>query len=248
VCIDENPDYKIEYTNCPQIICITFHPEILNSSFHFEKMEDRIKFSPETVRNSFSLAPFWEYKDLKEQILELAPRQFLRIKELISNIQKLLQNQEDSYWPCKSRSYLMELLFLTRRIHIDKIEQNQPEDDMATNDEFISEIILFLHSNYYQKITIDDISREFSTNRTTLSKIFKKSVGKSIISYLIDIRMQIAGKIVINTSCTIQEISERVGYKDITHFSRHFKAYYSECPSKYRNISNQKQNKIKRTV
>lgn len=61
----------------------------------------------------------------------------------------------------------------------------------------------------------------------------QKKVGKTIVQYKTEVRMEKALELLERTDYTITEITFLVGYTDISHFSKTFKKYYGRSPSKY---------------
>ncbi|WP_249728194.1 helix-turn-helix domain-containing protein, partial [Bacillus paralicheniformis] len=63
-----------------------------------------------------------------------------------------------------------------------------------------------------------------------LASIFKKKTGYSVIDYLIQIRLDIAANLLVETDATLKEIAENVGYNDPYNLSRLFKKYEGVTP------------------
>lgn len=210
-----------------QITELLFQPEVISFDFDFETQTSR-------NRDQFYLDLFDIPSALHQKVLSLTPTVHQRVQDLLRSFQVQLNRTDDPFWPCQSRSFLMELLFLLRRIQINSHSGDHPVMELRIQDSLISRIILYLYANYSSKISISGLCSEFSTNRTTLSRLFKKETGSTIISFLKQIRMEISFKILHDTACPVQEISQRVGYKDLTHFSRDFKEIYQRTPSEVR--------------
>jgi AraC family L-rhamnose operon regulatory protein RhaS len=91
-----------------------------------------------------------------------------------------------------------------------------------------------LHTNYQNKITIEDLTQTFHINRTTLSEKFRASTGMSIKDYLIKLRIKLSAVMLRDTLLPISEIMTRVGFNEAHHFSRMFKRHMDCLPSDYR--------------
>jgi len=110
-------------------------------------------------------------------------------------------------------------------------EDNLPHSRISDD---IGQVIQYLHTNYQDKITINELTRLYHTNRTTLNLKFKEVTKSSIIEYLNNLRIQLACSILRNTTLPVREITTRVGFKDESHFGRIFKKHINCSPSKYR--------------
>jgi AraC family L-rhamnose operon regulatory protein RhaS len=100
----------------------------------------------------------------------------------------------------------------------------------------MDKVILFLHTNYEQKITLNQLTELFHINRTTLSEEFIKATGLSVIDYLIKLRIKIASIFLSQTGIPISEILHRTGFNDSTHFGKMFRKHTGFSPSQYRMI------------
>lgn len=83
---------------------------------------------------------------------------------------------------------------------------------------------------------IKDLALLFGYSSDHLSRIFKADTGISLEKYIIESRINQATLLLINSNMSINEIAMSLGYKDIYHFSKQFKAINSCAPSKYRHL------------
>ena len=67
-------------------------------------------------------------------------------------------------------------------------------------------------------------------------KYFKKHTKMSPLEYLTSLKMTNAQSQLLNTSNSIAEISESLSYIDPLYFSRVFKKFTGNSPSKYRTL------------
>jgi len=237
LCINEKSKLFLIKKNGLEAQCIYFHPKVINYSFGFYNiLHDLGSFTETELQDLFMLEPF--VKDInKPSVIKLLPVAYSKILHLFNEINNGLKTQNDEFWPCKNRSYFIELLYLVRRVFIDANEVDEKNiiyNDNFLNSDKMNEVIIYLHSNYDKKIKIEELSRIFCTNRTTLSDNFKKRIGLSIISYLTKIRIQIACIMLRDTNSTVYEIMDRIGFHDPSHFGRVFKNYTGFSPTQYR--------------
>jgi len=71
-------------------------------------------------------------------------------------------------------------------------------------------------------------------DRTYLFRLFKKEINTSPIDYLINLRIEKAKMMLINTNKPIREISQLIGYSNYTSFVRAFKNKCNILPNEYR--------------
>ena len=95
-------------------------------------------------------------------------------------------------------------------------------------------IMKYIRENMDKKVTLDDITRLTFFSSVYCDTVFKREVGRSIIDYLIDIRVDEAKKLLLEGSLGLKKISELVGFNDYNYFSRVFKSRTGYPPSAYR--------------
>lgn len=100
-----------------------------------------------------------------------------------------------------------------------------------------AEIISFISSHYTEKITLNDISQATFYSAAYCENEFKKTTGKSIINYLIDVRINAAKKLLAESSMSCARIAAAVGFDDANYFSRIFKKRTGYSPIRYRDFS-----------
>ncbi|WP_256759424.1 helix-turn-helix transcriptional regulator [Cohnella sp. WQ 127256] len=204
-----------------------------------ERLDSQLKGLPEGAEQTTTdfqdlwvLETFLERTEAYYGCLFLDPSVAKRAEEIIEEIGSNLSIQPDSFWPCRSRSYLMELLFMIRLIY--QKSDFTPSAIPQAVSETIRPVIEYLHTHYKEKIKIENLTSAFHVNKTTLNDWFRKSTGLSVISYLGHIRMRMADPLLRNTTLPTTEIMERVGIRDDAHFIRKFRQYSGYSPAEYR--------------
>lgn len=104
------------------------------------------------------------------------------------------------------------------------VNSYEMEKDGEIKDAFIQKIIAYIHENYRDGITVNDITKVFKISRVYLSKQFKDVTGKTVGEYITDIRMEKSIELV-KMDLTSDEICKEVGYIDTRNFRRLFQRY-----------------------
>lgn len=94
----------------------------------------------------------------------------------------------------------------------------------------------YMEAHYAEKITLEDIAQIVDLNPVYFSVVFKKETGLNFTSYLVNVRMEMAKKMIRENNETIAAIAERVGYKDSRYFSQLFTKTVGVKPALYRKI------------
>ncbi len=208
---------------------IRFKPILINASFDLKTLRG----NEDELRETQGLDIYWLYPFLREHGLRLiGPSTAGRLLELIESMARELEEQKGDFWPCRSRSFFYDILNIVAHIHAEpeRIEARSTDESQGET----RNIIAYLNANYHHKITMGDLTDFFSSNRTTLTEKFRESMGMTPMNYLTDIRIRMACLLLRDTTLPVQEIMERVGYEDTTHFGRTFRGRTNLTPSKYR--------------
>ena len=110
----------------------------------------------------------------------------------------------------------------------------------VTPEELVKAVELYIRTNYKNELTLEDIAKSLNFSSDYLSRIYKKSTGKSPLKYLIHLRINEAKRLLTtNLDLDIKTIGELVGYTDQYYFSRIFKQHTEHYPSEYRSLKQQ---------
>lgn len=82
--------------------------------------------------------------------------------------------------------------------------------------------------------TLADMADACCLSQRRLRDLFQLHTGTSPKKFLIKVRMEQAGDLLLHTGLTVGEVAENCGYNDGLYFSRLFKAYYGAAPSAFR--------------
>jgi AraC-like DNA-binding protein len=98
----------------------------------------------------------------------------------------------------------------------------------------IRKSIALIDQFYADPLTLDYLARESGMSRYHLSRLFKRYTGCSFKEYLNHKRVEIAKNLMRNKDLNVSEACFRVGYNDVSYFSRIFKAIEGVPPSTFR--------------
>lgn len=96
-------------------------------------------------------------------------------------------------------------------------------------------IIEFIQENYNKPIKSEDLAEHFFFNPAYLNRLFKAHTGFSIRTFIIDYRINQAIEILRTQNVSVNELAFMVGFSDLPHFIKTFKARVGKTPSQYRN-------------
>ena len=101
--------------------------------------------------------------------------------------------------------------------------------------EVIEEIHKLITSHPEERYTIEELSRKFLINTSTLKSAFKDVYGQPIATYMKEYRMKLAMDLLKNTDNSIASVAAKAGYENQSKFTNAFKGYCGLLPTEYRN-------------
>ena len=118
---------------------------------------------------------------------------------------------------------------------------------MDENDVVIKRAYNYMNKNYQENISLEDIARHVGMNASALCRYYKKNTGKTLFSYLSELRISYAVKLLMNKNIAISQIAYDCGYNNLSHFNRQFKGITGKTPSEYCKLLNREENTTNQT-
>ena len=165
------------------------------------------------------------------QIIELNEKYQDYAKSLLETMLREYEAKEPGYNSYIKTLLLQLLLFISRH---KGLTENITPDYINSSHRIISEIIGYIINNYFEDITLTDLSEKYYISPYHLSRTFKRISGLSFVEYLNNVRIKEAQRLLKKSDLTVAQIGETVGYKSNTHFTRVFKKIVGTSPLLYR--------------
>lgn len=113
------------------------------------------------------------------------------------------------------------------------VEQRQtPHYD--ANVHSITQVHDYLMSDLSARHTVEELSRQFHINPTTLKATFKSVYGQPIAAYVKARRIQKAQELLRTTDLSVAAIARQVGYENQSKFTQAFQSLAGMLPREYR--------------
>lgn len=200
------------------------------SSFDKTKIREEFDRVEQTIRqsgvNSFLLTRM------------LVSNVFMEIIHLLSDIRRplghLCESPETAYkqiLSCTTLSDMMQELYRFVAAICDALA----EEKRNASSVMIEQAKVFLRANFQDpKLTLEIVAKQVNVSTNYFSLLFKKTMGQSFVSYLTDLRLEHAKKLLESSDYRSYEISYRCGYENPTYFSTIFKKHFGLSPKEYR--------------
>lgn len=198
-------------TEC-DFICILFHPMLLCATNKFEK-----EYLLPILNSDMSY-------------LHLSPN-----VEWQSNILKYIQNICERNNIKSAPLHIQGLLYMLWNevvSHTELAKTSVSNTDHRLT--ILKNMIAYIHENYNQKITLENIAAAGRISKRTSQNLFLEYQNKTPIEFLTDYRLRKGIELMKTTDMTILEISLAVGFSSASYFAETFKIVFGKTPTQYR--------------
>lgn len=137
------------------------------------------------------------------------------------------------------QSKVLELLAL-------QIDQFRGQGDVVhriphSDAERLYQLKEFLDARFLEEFSLAQLARICLLNEFKIKKGFRELFGTTVFGYLRKLRMDYAERLLLDSSCTVEDVSDVLGYEHAQHFSTAFKKFRGISPSAIksgRNLTN----------
>lgn len=100
--------------------------------------------------------------------------------------------------------------------------------------ELLTQLLLFISQNYKSECLLKQAVKQVRYDYVYLSKFFKRTVGVSFHSYVNQMRLQEARRLMQATDQPIAQVAEECGFSSLRTFYREFKHFTGITPMEYK--------------
>jgi AraC-like DNA-binding protein len=130
---------------------------------------------------------------------------------------------------------LSELLFVEAvRRYAETLPDGQTGWLAGLRDTHVARALALLHRDIARPWTVDELGREVGLSRSALADRFIRLIGVPPMHYLASWRMQVATQKLRNSSASLAQVADMVGYESEAAFSRAFKKAVGTAPATWR--------------
>lgn len=135
-------------------------------------------------------------------------------------------------YPASRLMYLLHELFC---LIVEKRMQMVPAGEEEKYTSYIRNACNFMKEHMMEEeLAIIQVAESVYLNPVYFGRVFKAVMGMSFKQYLLQIRMERAKQLLLDTSMTVTDICQEVGIPNASYFAKLFKQYTGTLPSEYK--------------
>lgn len=103
-----------------------------------------------------------------------------------------------------------------------------------SENELIEKILIYFSDHFTEKITLEDVAKEFNYSKYYISHIINDTLHCNFSVLINSYRISLAQNLLISTNKSIGEIAEECGFQNQSSFNRVFSKHVGFSPCKFR--------------
>lgn len=194
--------------------------------FHTQSTFEKISSSYLTINFKMN----FNHADLLcNKIFSLKRDSYFIVTKLIEEL-----SNDNLYSNDLSLCYLKELIIQMLRLNNSHFHSKPTTHMQQTyENELLNDILLYIDNNIYEKISVSTLCEHFCISTSMLHSLFRKNMNNTAKNYINELKLSKSKELIRNSTHTLSEISEMLGFSSIHYFSKKFKSYFNISPTEY---------------
>ena len=187
--------------------------------------------SSELMENLCAMVPeFRKAETVGNLMLRTAGTSWEHLSELF---QKCTQESEKRgpNWELAMVGNTITLLVGLHRAYLDSVSDTL----RAEKPELLERLLAYIEEHLQEKITLVETARIFFVSESTITQLFRRTMGVSFYRYITQRRL-IGAKTYIEQGMLLEDVALRTGFGDYSAFYRAFKQAFGISPRQYRSL------------
>ena len=194
--------------------------------FHTQSTFEKISSSYLTINFKMN----FNHADLLcNKIFSLKRDSYFIVTKLIEEL-----SNDNLYSNDLSLCYLKQLIIQMLRLDNSHFHSKPTTHMQQTyENELLNDILLYIDNNIYEKISVSTLCEHFCISTSMQHSLFRKNMNNTAKNYINELKLSKSKELIRNSTHTLSEISEMLGFSSIHYFSKKFKSYFNISPTEY---------------
>lgn len=134
--------------------------------------------------------------------------------------------------------HLLQILYILSNDEHARVLASTSFAQVARNAESrrVQKVREYINAHYSEEIRLDDCAAIVGMAPSAFSRFFKQQTGRTLMDYIIDVRLGNAARLLVDTAASISEISYACGFNNLSNFNRTFKSRRGYTPRDFRTL------------
>lgn len=155
------------------------------------------------------------------------------IAGLLDRIREENREKRFGYY-LRSKIMIMECIVRTIQIVANKGRLRKPKLRDYSNEMRASSIKNYIDVNITNNVCLDDICKYVFLSEKQVNRLFREKFGQTVTQYILDTKLELAKKLLLTTSESLENIAIQVGFTGYQQLYRIFERKLHVSPKQYR--------------
>lgn len=136
-------------------------------------------------------------------------------------------------------SQLLTLGTLIQQAFLYEMEHTTPPEGSSASRK--GQIFRFLQQHLKEDVSLSELAAYLSLSPSRTGHLIKELTGKTFVDLKLELRLEMAFRLLARTVYTIETIAEETGFQDVRYFYRVFQKATGHSPGKWRELNQPKE-------
>lgn len=122
------------------------------------------------------------------------------------------------------------LLYYAIREWLEANPARRPGYRNAMRDQKVLDVLGRIHGQPEKNWTLESLARTVAISRASLATRFRLVMGTTVMDYVMRTRLEAGRRLLLDRSCTLEDVARQTGYSSAFAFSRAFKRVFGFSP------------------
>lgn len=235
-CSDETDDFQVSHGDVFIVSPKQRHSyknvkklELVNLIFRFDELQLPL-YDLKLIPGFFTLFHLEPNVRLRNDIkhrLSLTADQLSYVKQLTLKMEREQEKKQDGFQSMLTTLFSEIIIYLSRAV------SGSNDKEYIVINKF-AKVLGYIEDHFTSEIKAENLAKLANMSRRNFQREFKRIVGTNPLAYILDLKIENAKKLLVNTNLNMSEISQQTGFPDSNYFSRKFKEHTYMTPREYR--------------
>lgn len=154
-------------------------------------------------------------------------------REMSIDISRFYSDENIPYEEMKKYETISDVKQWILNIYLKLIDQLEVFQMKTGYSENVKKSIEYIHRNFKDNISLNDISEYIGVNSSYLSRLFKEECGKGFVEYLNFTRVEYVKRLIEDGNGRLKDIIMEAGFNNYTYFFKVFKNMMGITPAEF---------------
>ncbi len=178
-----------------------------------------------------------QFRTIREMFLKAADGLTFSLKAIMKvySMLDVLSSEQDGF---EQFQHLLQILYVLSNDEDARVlaSSSFAQEVRSVESRRVRKVQEYINAHFQEEIRLDDCAEMVGMTPSAFSRFFKQHTNRTLMDYIIDIRLGNAARLLVDTAMGISEISYACGFNNLSNFNRAFKARRGCTPRDFRTL------------